>query len=307
MDCAKAWEMFEESKRKAGKSKDTIGNYGDAKNLLFEAYPEKKQIEDFTGEDLEKFILGLKSRKSTMLTRKKQLNVFFAWLVKREIIKKNPVTFVETIAAEATRRESYTPQELEKIMKSARQLNHALWLNIGYCLKLTTRPPTDFTNIDPKGVNTKDKIARIFHGKINRWVNIEIVEYGLDWIDDVAKEVYPTAYYKRPKALANDFKELCLRIGIPKSKAFIYTIRHTYCTMLAVLWGDPMKFMAQVGWTNVNQARTYVHEAQRTEWAKVLKKPDPLKEINEKLDKLMEILEGMKLLIERNEEMRGQK
>ena len=62
--------------------------------------------------------------------------------------------------------------------------------------------------------------------------------------------------------------------------------------MLAVLWGDPMKFMAQVGWTNVNQARTYVHEAQRSEWAKVLKKPDPLKEINEKLDKLIVMFEN---------------
>ena len=217
---------------------------------------------------------------------------FFAWLLKRELIKKNPVIFVETIASEATRRESYTPQELEKILKSAKQLgNKGLWLSIGYCLKLTTRPPTDFTNIEPKGVNTKSKIARIYHGKIKRWANIEIVEYGLDWIDEVTKEAYPTDYYKRPKALADDFKSLCLRIGIPKEKAFIYTIRHTYCTMLAVLWGDPMKFMAQVGWTNVNQARTYVHEAQRTEWAKVLKKPDPLKDINEKLDRLLKIAE----------------
>ena len=77
MDRVKAWEMFEESKVKAGKSKGTIENYADAKNLLFQAYPNKKQIEDFTGEDLEKYILGLKRRKSTMLTRKKQLNVFF--------------------------------------------------------------------------------------------------------------------------------------------------------------------------------------------------------------------------------------
>lgn len=302
MDRNEAWELFKASKLKAGKAEGTIDGYKDSMKALFEFYPDKKNIEDFTGEDLERFILtptgtnGMRLRSSTQATRKKRLNVLFAWLKKREIIKKNPVIFVETIVVEGAKREAFTPDQLEKLIKMAPE---ALAANIKQICALGKRPPEDYCRVDPKIIDLENRIAKVYHSKISRWTQVEIIEYPIEWLK--FKEWDPT-YYKRARTLAKHFKNLCIEAGLPNMS--IYNLRHTYCTILAAWWKDPMRFMAQVGWTNVNQARTYVQESLRSVWAKFLKQyeRDPMKEINEKLDEIIDRLNTIDL---RTVEMRN--
>ena len=83
MDYKEVWERFREVKLKAGRSvRFTLHDYWDALSQLFRAYPDLKNLEDFTAEKIERWLLNLHVSQRSKAIRRKQINVFFNWCSK---------------------------------------------------------------------------------------------------------------------------------------------------------------------------------------------------------------------------------
>ena len=286
-----AWERFMEVKSKAGRSVgSTLGSYWDALGQLFRAYPDLKNLEDFTAEKIERWLLNLHVSQRSKAIRRKQINVFFNWCSKRGLIEENPVERVETITAPKADREAFTPREIERLKQLA---EGDLGVAIEYLLHGLR--PGEFCSLKPENLDLEAGVIRVFRRKTREFQNIELFDRLKEMIENV-KNFGLDAYAnpddekearRKQWALFKDFKALCKKAGVPNEKAILYTLRHTAATKLAAEWQDPFRLMGQMGWTNIRQAETYVHGSQRTIWAKVVSKSDAIAEMNAKIDKIL--------------------
>jgi len=291
MDYKEAWERFREVKSKAGRSVgSTLDGYWDALGQLFRAYPDLKNLEDFTAEKIERWLLNLPVSQRSKAIRRKQINVFFNWCSKRGLIGENPVEMVETITAPKADREAFTPREIERLKQLA---EGDLGVAIEYLLHGLR--PGEFCSLKPENLDLEAGVIRVFRRKTREFQNIELFDRLKEMIENV-KNFGLDAYAnpddekearRKQWALFKDFKALCKKAGVPNEKAILYTLRHTAATKLAAEWQDPFRLMSQMGWTNIRQAETYVHGSQRTIWAKVVSKSNAIAEMNAKIDKIL--------------------
>lgn len=291
MDREGAWEKFREVKSKAGRSVgSTLGSYWDALGQLFRAYPDLKNLEDFTAEKIERWLLNLPVSQRSKAIRRKQINVFFNWCSKRGLIGENPVERVETITAPKADREAFTPGEIERLKQLA---DGDLRVAIVYLLHGLR--PGEFCSLKPENLDLEAGVIRVFRRKTREFQNIELFDGLKEMIENVKNfglDAYANPHDEKEAerkqwGLSKDFKAICKKAGVPNEKAILYTLRHTAATKLAAEWQDPFRLMSQMGWTNIRQAETYVHGSQRTIWAKVVSKSNEIAEMNAKIDKIL--------------------
>ncbi len=149
-----------------------------------------------------------------------------------------------------------------------------------------------------------DKFMHVYRSKLKRWMDMEIVSYApLGWLG--IAELPPRRYTGAEdgkaaesveREFASAFKEVCLEAKIKTEMAIVYTLRHTAATMLAAKWRDPFRMLPQMGWINIRQAEHYVHAAQRTEWAKIFKPVDRVDALEQKVDRILGLLEGARIV-----------
>ena len=284
-----AWREFRTTKEKAGRSHATLDNYEDAINALVKRV-EPIDLEDLTTEMLEDFLNAMYKRPGSRRTRQRQLYTFLQWCVrKRDWIEKNPAARLESITVVEEERQPFTPDELGKLRDRANLTERTA---LEYLLFLR---PSEFLVAEVGYVDVEARSMRVYRRKLHKWVNIEatdeMIEYreGLrKWGGSKSEGQILTARNK----LEAWFKEFASLAGVPEEKRIPYILRHTGATMWAAKYRDPFRLMNQMGWSRIQRAQTYVHQAERSAWAAVFPRVD-LPTLNEKLDRILSLLERM--------------
>lgn len=78
-----------------------------------------KTVDDITADDIRYYMAVRQQRdkvsKTTIANERRNLSSFFGWLYKEELIKSNPMSKVEVIKKEKTKKEALTEMEIERI------------------------------------------------------------------------------------------------------------------------------------------------------------------------------------------------
>lgn len=308
MNKNEAWEKFKSAKLGAGRTETHLNNIWDTVSKLFQHFKDVQQLEDFKADEIERWLLELDVEASSKSTYRKRLNLFFNWCKRKRLIPENPIERVETITVGMSERAAFTPVDLERVVREADAQSRELGSGVRYMLQGFR--PRDFALLKPENVKLGDKIMHVYRSKLKRWMDMEIVSYApLGWLGIASMPPRRYTGAENGKAaenvereFASAFKEVCLEARIQKELSIVYTLRHTAATMLAAKWRDPFRMLPQMGWINIRQAERYVHAAQRTEWAKIFKPVDRVGALEQKVDRILGLLEGARIVQKGHEE-----
>lgn len=113
-------EMFVASKKVSGRKNNTLKQYVNELKACRAAIG--KNFEDITSMDLKWYLGILKEKKGNKITtirnKIRYLNSFYTFLVKEEMILKNPVDKIETPKMDYTIKKPFSVQEMESIRKA---------------------------------------------------------------------------------------------------------------------------------------------------------------------------------------------
>jgi integrase/recombinase XerD len=230
------------SKSIKGLTKATLLHY--KRTLIHFSNNVSKDIKSITSNDIKLYLLNYEhthnTGKSTLDDKRRVLNSFFAWMVREDIIDKNPMLRIDPIKCDKKMREPLTDIELEQMRNAASTLREKALLEILYS---TGARVSEITALNRNDLDYSAGRVKVFgKGKKERYcflnarAQLAVKKYLFSRTDD--KEALFTAgkepYNRLGKGtIEKEIGNIGKRAEINRS-VFPHLLRHTFAThMLA--------------------------------------------------------------------------
>jgi len=250
-------ERFMEYSKDKGLRPKTLQTYGIVTNFLNEYFIKGNKvyqpIESFTKDDFKAFFKKMKAEKEwnnfTTNNYIRYTKTILNWLVREDILPKNPAQGIEEYAVNITRHKYYSDEIAEKIKNSVRTGNPELFELIQFVYYTATRPKSETRLLQVKNILWDRKLlfipASVSKNKQDDYIPLheellKMLENRKDW---------PAEHYifggKKPRSAnyhAQLYKPYKDKFGLTADHS-IYSWKHSRAIHLALAGADPYQIM----------------------------------------------------------------
>ena len=254
-------------------SKETLRNYFYTLRTFF--LYVAKDLDRITANDIRCFLFDYQRRTGisdrTLDSKLGQINTFFDWCVKEDILVTNPCAKVLRIKYYAEPRNPLDPVELEMMRQSCtcRREKAIVDLLFSTGLRVSELCALKFEDID-----LHERSVRVMHGKGNKYrmtyMNAEAVVslrmYMAERIDNcpfvIVNKRGQEKHRLTKKAIEEEIKRICQRAEINSKKAHPHNLRHTFATVM-IRNGAPVQHVQKLlGHTKLETTMIYAKDNQ---------------------------------------------
>lgn len=257
----------------------TIQSYKTTMKVFLKVLPHIHEIEEVCFLDLQKFFYWGRTERdwkpATFITHHKQLNVFFKWAVKKQLIDNNPVKEIEKPRLEKKLPSRLTKEEAFKLMEMAANLpygypflnyrNHAIFATFLF----TGLRKSELLNLRCSDVDLERMVIFVRQGKGNKDRMVPI-PHALKRV----LEKYLPERERLKKTCGAFFVSLNRDSGITKQALrrlvrklkdatgidfYLHKLRHTFATMAYKGSKDIMAVQQAMGHRHLDTTLIYTH------------------------------------------------
>ena len=242
----------------------------------FNEYLNNKNVNNISTNDITTYInylSDMKEKDKTIARKIVSIRTFFDYLMKEEIIKKNPCEKIESPKLKKSLPKTLDVEEIDKLLsfkpKSALEYRNKAMIELIYATGLRV---SELVNLQINDINLKDNYVRVFgKGKKERIVPMADIttkileEYITFYRDELLKgyltdKVFISSYGKgiTRQGFFKILKSTAKKQGINKDFS-PHTLRHSFATHLLLYGADLKSISDMLGHENIKTTQIYTH------------------------------------------------
>ena len=252
-------------------TKQTVRNYFYTLRTFFSFV--SKPVDQIIANDIRCFLYDYQQQTKisdrTLDSKIGQINTFFDWCVKNDILQKNPCINVKRIKYYAPPRKALNTIELEVIRENCKDRRDKCIVDLLFSTGLRV---SELCALKLNDINIHDKSVKVMHGKGDKYrmtyMNSEAVVslnmYLATRNDNCEYVIVNNRGNKKhgleKRSIETLIKNICTRAGIDPEKSIPHVFRHTFATVM-INNGAPVQHVQRLlGHSKLETTMIYVED-----------------------------------------------